>query len=57
MLAIIPVRGGSKGVPKKNIWSHLGKPLIFSTIEAAKNIDRIVLLTDDNEMIRFHDLQ
>jgi len=53
MLAIIPARGGSKSVPKKNIRTLAGKPLIKWTIEAAqksKYIDRIVLSTDDEEI-------
>ena len=36
-LAIIPARGGSKGIPKKNIKLLNGKPLINYTIEAARN--------------------
>ena len=53
MLAIIPARGGSKGIPKKNIKLLCGKPLIAYTIEAAidaKNVDRIILSTDDPEI-------
>ena len=53
MLAIIPARGGSKGVPKKNIRMLGGKPLIHWTIKAAqetKSIDRIILSTDDQEI-------
>jgi CMP-N,N'-diacetyllegionaminic acid synthase len=53
MLAIIPARGGSKGVPKKNIRLLAGKPLIIWTIEAAQKsnyIDRIVLSTDSKEI-------
>lgn len=37
VLAIIPARGGSKGVPRKNIKVLAGKPLIAWTIEEAKN--------------------
>ena len=37
ILAIIPARGGSKGVPKKNIKPLAGKPLIFYTIGEARN--------------------
>jgi CMP-N,N'-diacetyllegionaminic acid synthase len=54
MLAIIPARGGSKGLPGKNIKPLLGKPLINWTIEAAmksKSIDRIVLSTDDQSIV------
>lgn len=53
MLAIIPARGGSKGVPRKNIKEIGGKPLIYYTIEAAlnsKHIDRIIVSTDDEEI-------
>ena len=53
MLAIIPARGGSKGIPKKNIKLLAGKPLVLWTIEAAgksKHIDRIILSTDDEEI-------
>jgi N-acylneuraminate cytidylyltransferase/CMP-N,N'-diacetyllegionaminic acid synthase len=53
MLAIIPARGGSKGVPKKNIRLLGGKPLIQWTIEAAMhatNLDRVILSTDDEEI-------
>ena len=49
-LGIIPARGGSKGVPGKNILPLAGKPLIVWTIEAAKAsgaIDRLVVSTDD----------
>ncbi len=50
MIAFIPARGGSKGVPGKNIKEICGKPLIAWTIEAAKRaegIDRIIVTTDD----------
>lgn len=53
ILTIIPARGGSKGLPKKNIRPLLGKPLIFWTIENALNqqiIDDIVVSTDDIEI-------
>ena len=36
VLAIIPARGGSKGILRKNLFPILGKPLIHYTIEAAK---------------------
>jgi CMP-N,N'-diacetyllegionaminic acid synthase len=54
MLAIIPARGGSKGLPGKNIKPLLGKPLIHWTIEAAmraSSIDRIILSTDDQSIV------
>lgn len=50
VLAIIPARGGSKGVPGKNIRLLAGKPLIAWTIERAKQskyIDRLIVSTDD----------
>lgn len=53
ILAIIPARGGSKGVPRKNIKELDGKPLIAWTIEAAlksKYIDRVVVSTEDREI-------
>ena len=37
MIAVIPARGGSKGVPKKNIRQLLEKPLLAYTIEAARD--------------------
>ncbi len=55
ILAMIPARGGSKGVPGKNIRPLGGKPLIAWTIEAARRsglIDRLVLSSDDAETIR-----
>jgi N-acylneuraminate cytidylyltransferase len=53
VLAIIPARGGSKGIPKKNIRLLAGKPLIEYTIDAAKKsrfLNRIVVSTDDIEI-------
>lgn len=53
ILALILARGGSKGIPRKNIKKMLGKPLITYTIEAALNskyIDRLVVSTDDNKI-------
>lgn len=50
ILALIPARGGSKGLPKKNIKLLAGKPLIAWTIEQAKKsryLDRIVVSTED----------
>lgn len=54
LLAVIPARGGSKGVPGKNIRLVAGKPLIAWTIEEAKKsayIDRLILTSDDEEII------
>jgi CMP-N,N'-diacetyllegionaminic acid synthase len=55
IMAIIPARGGSKGVPRKNVRVVGGKPLIAWTIEEAKKskyIDRLILSSDDSEIIR-----
>lgn len=52
-LVIIPARGGSKGVPEKNIKLLNGKPLIHYTIEAAREVfkdDEICVTTDDLEI-------
>jgi CMP-N,N'-diacetyllegionaminic acid synthase len=51
--AIIPARGGSKSIPKKNIVDIGGRPLISYSIDAckrAKNIDRIIVSTEDEEI-------
>jgi len=53
ILAIIPARGGSKGVPRKNIKILAGKPLIAWTIETALKtswINRVIVSTDDEEI-------
>lgn len=54
IIAVIPARGGSKGVPRKNIRPLGAKPLIAWTIEEAKKsrfIDRLVLSSEDEEII------
>ncbi|WP_418113761.1 acylneuraminate cytidylyltransferase family protein [Vibrio scophthalmi] len=53
VIAIIPARGGSKRLPRKNILPLGGKPLIGWTIEAAQNsvyVDEIFISTDDQEI-------
>lgn len=53
IIAVIPARGGSKRIPKKNIIDFMGKPMMAWTIESAikSNIfDRIILSTDDPNM-------
>lgn len=53
MIAIIPARGGSKGLPGKNIKNLHGKPMISYTIDAAKeskHITDIIVSTDDEEI-------
>jgi CMP-N-acetylneuraminic acid synthetase len=55
ILAIVPARGGSKGIPKKNIRLLAGKPLIQHTIEvinACDWIDVALISTDDEEIAR-----
>jgi pseudaminic acid cytidylyltransferase len=52
-LAVIPARGGSKRIPRKNIKPFCGKPIIVWSIEAAKQsqcFDRIIVSTDDAEI-------
>lgn len=52
-LVVIPARGGSKGIPRKNIKPFLGRPLIHYSIDVARRIasdDRIILSTDDGEI-------
>ncbi len=53
LFAIIPARGGSKGIPRKNVIPVAGKPLIAYTIEAARGaacIQRVFVTTDDREI-------
>ncbi len=55
ILGITPARGGSKGVPRKNVRMLAGKPLIAWTVEAAlacKLLDRYVVSTEDLEIAR-----
>jgi CMP-N,N'-diacetyllegionaminic acid synthase len=55
VLGIIPARGGSKGVPRKNVRPVRGKPLIQWTIEPARQskfLDRVILSCDDPEIMR-----
>ncbi len=53
VLAIIPARGGSKGIPRKNIRPFAGYPLIAYSIEAglrAETVTRVIVSTDDEEI-------
>jgi CMP-N,N'-diacetyllegionaminic acid synthase len=53
LLALIPARGGSKGIPRKNVRLFCGKPLLQWTIDvalAAPSVDRVVVSTDDPEI-------
>ena len=54
VLGLIAARGGSKGIPGKNIKPLAGKPLMGWTIEAAlqSRLDRVVVSTDDDEVAR-----
>src|SRR5512147_323733 len=53
VLAIIPARGGSKGIPRKNIKEFAGHPLIAYSIAAglqAQAVTRVIVSTDDDEI-------
>src|SRR5512143_3929731 len=53
VLALIPARGGSKSIPRKNIRSFAGHPLIAYSIAAglaAETVTRVVVSTDDDEI-------
>lgn len=54
-LAIVPARGGSKGIPRKNLALLSGRPLLLHTLEAARrapSVDRVVVSTEDGEIAR-----
>jgi pseudaminic acid cytidylyltransferase len=54
-VAVIPARGGSKRIPRKNVRAFAGKPMIAHSIECAKEsgvFDRIIVSTDDEEISR-----
>lgn len=54
VLAVVPARGGSKGLPRKNLRPFLGRPLIEWTLgaaRAAKVIDRLIVSSDDPEIM------
>lgn len=53
IIGIIPARGGSKGIPRKNLVEICGRPLIFWSIEAAKRsqlLDDVFVSTEDDEI-------
>jgi CMP-N,N'-diacetyllegionaminic acid synthase len=55
ILALIPARGGSKGIKRKNLVNFIGKPLVAHSIEhalACKRITRTIVSTDDDEIAR-----
>ena len=52
-LAIVPARGGSRSIPRKNLATVCGKPLIWYTLDCAKRatrIDRLIVSTEDDEI-------
>lgn len=56
VLCVIPARGGSKGIPRKNLRPLAGKPMIYYSIAAAlgaSSISRVVVTTDDDEIELF----
>jgi CMP-N-acetylneuraminic acid synthetase len=55
MIVVVPARGGSKGLPRKNLRPFAGAPLIVHTLRAAlraDSVDRVIVSTDDDEIIR-----
>jgi len=53
VLAVVPARGGSKGIPRKNVVDFGGRPLLAWTIEAARAsgvVDMVLVSTDDEEI-------
>lgn len=53
IIAVIPARGGSKGIPRKNLVRIAGQPLIAYSIDAARNatsVNRVIISTDDSEI-------
>jgi len=53
VVALIPARGGSKGIPRKNLAPLGGRPLLVWTLDAARDaetVTRVVLSTDDDEI-------
>lgn len=63
ILGLIPARGGSKRLPRKNVQMLAGKPLLAWTVDAARaarHLDRVILSTDDEEIAaigRQHDAE
>ena len=55
MIVIVPARGGSKGVPGKNLRLLAGLPLIVHTLQSARDcpaVERVIVSTDNDEIIR-----
>src|SRR5436190_11737441 len=60
LLAIVPARGGSKGVPNKNLRSLGGRPLIAHTVDAVFKsgvADRVVVSSDSDAVLRWAEVQ
>ncbi|MHA7646445.1 acylneuraminate cytidylyltransferase family protein [Nitrosopumilus sp. S4] len=59
ILGIIPARGGSKGIPQKNLRKILGKPMLQYSFDAAKKsqINKILVSTDDKKIAQFAESQ
>jgi CMP-N-acetylneuraminic acid synthetase len=56
VIAVVPARGGSKGIPRKNLALLAGRPLIDFTLNAARSagiFDEIIVSTDDAEIAEF----
>lgn len=56
IMAIIPARGGSKGIKRKNLYNICGHPLIYWTLKETmkiKFIDNIILTSDNNEILEY----
>ena len=56
ILALVPARGGSRGIPKKNLAMLCGKPLISYTLEICKKIEELgatLVSTNDEEIAKF----
>ena len=54
--AIIPARGNSKGIPRKNMYPVAGKPLLWYTISNARNsgmFDKIIVSSEDEEILEY----
>ena len=54
-ICVIPARGGSKRIPKKNIKDFLGKPIVAYSIEVALNsklFDKVIVSTDDESIAK-----
>ena len=59
-LAVVPARGGSKAIPRKNIRLLAGKPLIshiLQTLKKCKNLDQIVVTSDSEEIIHIAEME